>query len=261
MTEAAADPRPKLLTFAPMVDSETTRLLLRYYGVDHVEKDHLFLWVSLLAKLHGGGAAIPLLYGGGLAINGPGPIAAHFDALLPPERRLTPPDGPLAAQVKADWDTFNGGTAADTAVFAYFHLLPAKKLMVPIFAAPVPGGEKMLTPLVYPLLAFVIGRLLKLSPEAAAQAQANIRGAFDATAKRIADGRLYLCGDRLTLGDIALAAAAAPLLQPPGYGTIMPPPEAMPAPLPSFVAELRAHPTGKFVERLYTEGFGQAQNR
>ena len=42
-----------------------------------------------------------------------------FRALLPPERRLVPPDGPLAAQVKADWDTYNGGTAADTAVFAY----------------------------------------------------------------------------------------------------------------------------------------------
>src|SRR3569623_1443799 len=104
-----------------MVNSETARLLLHHYGVDYAEKDHLFLWVSLLSKLHGGTANIPLLYGPGLAITGPADIAAHFDAQLPPERRLSPPDEPLASEVKADWATYNGGTAADTAVFAYFH--------------------------------------------------------------------------------------------------------------------------------------------
>src|SRR4051812_40933887 len=128
MTAAGASVQPlTLLTFAPMVDSETTRLLLHHYGVDYVEKDHLFLWVSLLAKLHGGGAAIPLLYGGGLAINGPGPIAAHFDALLPPERRLSPPDGPLAAQVKADWGTYNGGPPPGTGGFSFFFPPPGEK--------------------------------------------------------------------------------------------------------------------------------------
>src|SRR3569623_3829841 len=199
-----------------MVDSETARLLLNHYGVAYVEKDHLFAWVSLLSKLHGGTANIPLLYGSGLALTGPAEISGHFDPLLPPERRLSPPDDPLASEVRADWATFNGGMGADTAVFAYYHLLPAKKLMAPIFAAPVPALEKLATPLVYPMLASLFTTLLVLSPERAAQAPANIRAAFDATDKRIADGRLYLCGDRLTLGDIALAASRAPLLQPQG---------------------------------------------
>jgi glutathione S-transferase len=252
--------RPKLLTFAPMVDSETARLLLHYYGVHYQETDHLFFWVSVLTWFHGGHGQIPLLHGCGLALTGPAAIAQHFDALLPPERRLVPPDGPLAAQVKADWDTYNGGTGADTAVFAYHHLLPAKELMRPVFAAPVPDGEKTMTPFFYPFLAFLFRLLLRLSPERACQAQANIRATFDATAARIADGRLYLCGDRLTLGDIALAAASAPLLQPEGYGATMPAPETMPPALRDFVAELRAHPTGKFVQRLYAEGFGRARS-
>jgi glutathione S-transferase len=251
--------RPQLLTFAPMVDSETARLLLHHYGVHFEEKDHLFFWVSVLTWFHGGHGQIPLLHGCGLALTGPAAIAEHFDATLPPERRLVPPDGPLAAQVKADWDTYNGGTGADTAVFAYHHLLPAKQLMRPVFASPVPAGEKRATPFFYPFLALVFRLLLRLSPERAAQAQANIRATFDATAKRIADGRPYLCGDRLTLGDIALAAASAPLLQPQGYGAEMPAPETMPPVLADFVAELRAHPTGAFVRRLYAEGFAKAR--
>lgn len=253
-----SDARPKLLTFAPMVDSETSRLLLRHYGVDYEEKDHLFGWVSVLTWFHGGYGQVPLLYGGGLHLTGPWKVVEHFDATLPPERRLTPLDGPLAAQAKADWDTYNGGMGADTAIFAYHHLLPDKALMKPVFAAPVPPGEKSITPFFYPFLAWQFRLLLRLSPERAAQAQAKIRASFDATAKRIADGRPYLCGDRLTLGDIALAAASAPLLQPPGYGATMPAPETMPAPLADFVVELRTHPTGAFVKRLYATGLGAA---
>jgi glutathione S-transferase len=237
-----------------MVDSETSRLLLRYYGVDYEERDRLFGWVSMLTFFHGGYGRVPLLYGAGCRLTGPWAIVEHFDPALPPDRRLAPADGPLAAQVKADWDMFNGQIGADTAVFAYFHLLPRRDLMAPVFAAPVPPGEARLTPTVYPLLAGLFRMLLRLSPERAAAAQARIRRIFDATDKRIADGRAYLCGDRLTLGDIALAAASAPLLLPDGYGAKMPPVEAMPAPVPEFIAELRARPTGGFVQRLYDRG-------
>jgi glutathione S-transferase len=254
----SAPARPKLLTFAPMVDSETSRLLLHHYNVAYEERDHLFGWVSVLTFFHGGYGRVPLLYGAGCRLTGPWAIVQNFDLALPPERRLAPADGPLAAQVKADWDSYNGQIGADTAVFAYFHLLPARDLMSPIFAAPVPPGEARITPTVYPLLAGLFRMLLRLSPERAAAAQARIRSIFDATDKRVADGRLYLCGDRLTLGDIALAAASAPLLLPDGYCAKMPPVEAMPAPVADFIAELRARPTGKFVQRLYAEGFAAA---
>jgi glutathione S-transferase len=258
-----ADPtvgaKPVFLTFAPMVDSETSRLLLHHHGVDYEERDRLLPWVMLLALLHGGSGKVPLLYGGGIRLTGPWAIAQHFDAALPPDQRLIPPDGPLAAQVKADWDMFNGGMGADTAVFAYFHLLPERSLMSPIFAAPLPPLEARLEPAFYPLLAALIRWFLNVSPQAAAAAAGHIRAAFEATDKRVADGRLYLCGDRLTIGDIALAAAAAPLLLPPGYGAEMPPLDKMPAPVADLIEELRGHPTGRFVARLYAEGFAAAR--
>jgi glutathione S-transferase len=248
-----------LLTFAPMVDSETSRLLLAHYRVDYAERDHLFGWASLLTLLHGGYGQVPLLYGRGLRVTGPWGIVGHFDASAPPERKLIPDDPALAASAKADWERFNGEIGADAAVFAYFHLLPQRALMVPIFAAPVPPTEARLTPFFYPLLSGLFRLLLRLSAPRAEQAQCRIRALFDETGDRIADGRPYLCGERITLGDIALAAASAPLLLPAGYGATMPAREAMPAPLADFADELRAHPTGRFVARLYATGLAAAR--
>lgn len=255
MADRPDAPPPTLLTFAPMVDSECSRLLLRYYGVGYRESDHLFGWVSVLTLFHGGYGQVPLLYRRGLRVTGPRAIAERLDADLPPARRLIPAKGPLATEVEAHWQTYNGGIGADAAVFAYHHLLPARQVMQPIFAAPVPRFQAKLLPVVYPLLRGLLALLLRLSATRAADALGRIRATFDKTDALIADGRLYLAGDRLTLADIGLASASAPLLLPPGYGAKMPAPEEMPEPLRAAVAELRARPTGAFVKRLYAEGF------
>jgi glutathione S-transferase len=244
-----------MLTFQPMIDSETTRLVARYHGIDVTERDHLLVSALVRTRFHGGDGHVPLLFGKGFALTGPYPIAQHFDAALPAARRLIPTEQPLAAEVAADWQSYNGGMGTDVAVFAYHHLLPERALMQPIFAAPVPWLEARLLPLTYPILRAVITFGLKLSAERAAAAAVRIRASFDATDRRVADGRTYLAGDRLTIADIALCAAAAPLLLPRGYGALMPSLEAMPATLRTLMEELRARPTAAFVQRLYDHGF------
>ena len=252
---------PVLVTFAPMVDSETSRLLLLHYAVDYEERDHLFGWASIVALVHGGTGNIPLLYGDGARLTGPRAIAEHYDANLPEERRLIPAPGTLRDEVEADWASFNGGIGSWAAKFAYFHLLPRKDLLAPIFAEPVPAVESWLTPAVYGLLRKMFTTLLKLSPEGAAEAEASIRATYAATDKRVADGRRFLNGDRLTLADIGLAGASAPLLLPPNYGAKMPALEAMPAPVAQLTRDLRATPTGAFVKRLYEDGFAAAAEK
>lgn len=249
------EPLTKVLTFAPMVDSETVRLLLRHYHLAYVEEDHLFGWASLLTLFHGGNGKIPLVCGGDVTVTGPLPLAQHFDATLAEEAKLIPTVSPLAQKVTTDWIAYNTGLGTDVAVFAYFHLMPQRKLMQPIFAEPVPPGERRALPWAYPMLNFLFKVGLGLSPQHAENAATGIRRVFDDTDRRIGDSRRYLCGDRLTLGDIALAAAAAPLLLPAGYGAKMPPVDAMPAPMKLLIHELREHPTAAFVDRLYAEDF------
>ena len=241
---------PRLLTFAPMIDSETTRLLCRWYGIGFVETDHLFGWVSFLTLLHGGYGRVPLLYGRGLRLSGPRPVVDGFDPLARPDRRLLL-TGTRAGGVEADWASYNGPLAIDVAVFAYFHLLADRSLMTPVFAGPVPATEARLTPHVYPVLRGLFRLLLQLKPDRAAAAGDRIRTVFGAMDRRLADGRTFLCGERLTLGDIAFAGATAPLLQPAGYGARMPPVAAMPSAMKMMIDFLQGHAAADYVSRVY----------
>ncbi|MBV8686829.1 MAG: hypothetical protein JOZ90_10660 [Alphaproteobacteria bacterium] len=248
-----------LLTFAPMVDSECSRLLLAHYRVDYVERDHLLESSAMLTLFHGGYGRVPLLYGSGVSLTSPRRIAEHFEPLQPPARRLIPEEGPLRDDMEAAWRRYNDDMGADTAAFAYHYLLPRRALMEPIFTAPLPGGGKKLPPWRYPMMKGMLQMLLRLGPERAQKAHDRIRTIFDETGKRIADGRPYVCGDRLTLADAGLASAAAPLLLPRGYGARMPALDEVPEPLRSAMAALRAHPVAGFVQRLYDTAFGRTR--
>ena len=260
MTSANRSP-VTMITFAPTLDSEQARLLLAYHGVPCRERDHLIPFVFLPAWVHSGGIKVPVVYGKGVTAVGPRPLAEHYDALVPAEHRLVPVEAPLARQFEADWQLYNGTMSTGTAIFAYYHLLPERKLMAPVFAAPTSWLERLIMPLFYPAMRALIAAKLKLGPEAAEVARGQILASFAATDARVADGRRYLNGDRMTLGDIALAAAAAPLLLPPGYGTPMPALEQMPPAMRTLMDELRARPTAAFVRRFYAEGLAAARAR
>ena len=242
----------RMLTFAPTLDSETARLACRWYGVDYEEEDHLFGWSSLLVIAKGGKGANPLLYGKGERINGSRGIVARFDPEAPTGRRLLG-TGPEAECVAADWQAYNVRMGKEIAVFAYAHLLPERALMTPILAAPLPEAEARLLPRLYLALRWLFTKLLGLSPERASLAGERIGQAFAATDRRLADGRRFLRGDRLTAGDLAFAGAAASLLQPAGFVTVMPPVAAVPGPLRDTIEALQRHPAARLVERVYAE--------
>ncbi|HEX8528153.1 hypothetical protein [Allosphingosinicella sp.] len=259
MTSPAHRDKVTLLTFAPTLDSEQARLLLSYYGISYRERNHLPPFFAIASKLHGGTGDVPLVYGRGANVTGPRPIAEHYDAKCPPELRLIPTEPPLAAQFEADWQLYNGSLGSGTAIYAYYHLLPQRKLMAPIFAAPVSFLERLIMPIFYSVMRGLLNSALKLSPEAAEAGQAKVLDVFAQTDKRVADGRLYLNGDRMTLGDVALAGCAAPLLLPTGFGAKLPALEQMPEPMRSLMKELRARPTAQFVQRFYSEGLPAAR--
>lgn len=245
-----------LLTFAPMIDSEMARLLLAHYGVQYREHDHLVSIASLIATLRSGKPTLPLLTGPGTSVATPRAMADWGDAKSPESLRLVPIDPALAQTVAQDWATYNGGMGAAVAIYAYYHLLPHRDVLLPMFVKPLPTVEALLLRIGYPLMRWLFTQKLKLTPEGAAKAADNMIVLFDQTDKRIADGRPYLCGDRLTLGDFALASTTAPLLMPPGNQTGMPPADTLPEPVRTRCLELRQHPTAAFVDRFYREQRG-----
>ena len=246
-----------MITFAPMVDSELCRFVLKHYGTAYRERPHTFGWGSLLALPRCFTPQVPALYGGGLRLAGPRRFVEHFDQSCPVGQMLLPSQRPLRIQVENDWDTYNGQLAAHSPVVAYFHLLPHREIMIEPFFRGVPKTEASVFRGAYPFLRGVLTILLQLSEPKAKDALARIRMIFDMTDARISDGRPYLAGDRLTLGDLALAAASAPLLLPRGYGAPIPPLESVPPAYAAIVEEMRQHPTAAFVQRIYDRHRGR----
>jgi len=242
-------PRPRLLTFAPMIDSELSRLVLRYHAIEFDEQDHIFGWASLLTLLYGGYGRIPILMAGGPALSGSQAIAEHFDRISEPGRRLFPTDQPAMLRVEADFALFNGSLGGDVAALCYFHMLPQRSAMIELFGRPLPPAEKALVPALYPSLQWLFGTLLRLKAERMEDVVTRVRMVFDLVEERSA--RPFLVGDRLTMSDLSFAASAAPLIIPPGYTAPVPTFAMMPSALQNISAELQAHPAAARVRAVY----------
>jgi glutathione S-transferase len=240
-----------MLTFGPMIDSELSRFLLWNYRIPFQEKRHIFGWSSVLTFLHGGYGRIPVIYGDGLALTAPRSLVDHFEPLCPEDRILIPGHEPLRANVEADWETFNGELATHTARVAYFHLLPHRDIMIEPFTRGIPAWEARLTPALYPALSALFGLLLRLKPEVVADSFRQALRIVEAVDDRVADGRRFLWGDRLTLSDISFATALAPFLLPPGYAAPIPDLPQMPPAMQEIVTSFRQRPSGELVTRIY----------
>jgi glutathione S-transferase len=117
----------------------------------------------------------------------------------------------------------------------------------------VPGWQRRALPVVYPVAARTIDRVLDVSPETATRSEAVVRTVFEEVAERLGGGRPYLCGEHFTAADLTFAALAASVLMPPEYGVPLPQPEELPGPMAATVRELRVHPAGAHALAMFRE--------
>jgi|SRR5271169_4154264 len=244
---------PVLITFPPSLDSETSRFLVEHYGIKSSERRHTLIFSFFVTLWHGYTPIFPLLYSDSFRLVGPRPIVDHFDPLSPPELKLLPTDPNDLRQVESDWTQFNGTLAFATAKFAYYYLLPHRDLMIRPLTEGVPDFERKAVERAYPIFAGLLRLLLQLSLSTAQQSVAQVRNIFDSVDARLADGRKFLAGERLTLSDLAFAVAAAPVVLPSGYGGPIPSFDEMPSEVQAVVTEMRGHRAGAFALRIYDE--------
>jgi glutathione S-transferase len=177
----------------------------------------------------------------------------YFDPQSAPELRLLATDQNELHAVDSDWITFNTTLAFATASFAYYYLLPHRELMIRPLTEGVPAIEQRAVEEAYPIFAGLLRLLMRLNLDKAQKSVAQVRTIFESVDARLADGRQFLLGGRLTLSDLAFSVAAAPFVLPEAYGGPIPRFEEMPSEVQAVVQEMRSHPAGAFALRIYNE--------
>jgi len=223
---------------------EKARWALDRAGVRYRERPHLQLIHWLAVRRAGGGRTAPVLVCGDRVLADSAEIVAEADTRAPDARRLYPDDPAAADEVRELEREFDERLGPQGRLWMYDALRGRRDIAIAYACTGVPAWERRVLPVAYPLVTRVIDRYLRITPDAVARSEAEVRGIFDAVAERLADGRPYLCGDRFTAADLTFAALAAAVLMPPEYGVPLPQPDELPEPMAAVVRELRAHPAG-----------------
>jgi glutathione S-transferase len=246
----------RLLTIPISHFCEKARWALDRAGIEYVEQPHVQLVHIFAARLAGGGRTVPVLVTDQGDVLADSTIILRWtDTQVAPEQRLYP-EGDLGAGAASLETWLDDGLGPDGRLWMYHETLPVVDELEQWALAGVPPWERRLFRLSRPVVGVAIRRYLGVDEAGASAALERIRSVFDSIAERLTDGRRFLLGDCFTAADLTFAALAAPMLLPVGYGSPLPPPEAMPDALASEVRRLRAHPAGKFADRLYAEQRG-----
>lgn len=253
MTETA-----RLITLLPSADVDLARWLLARWGVPFREEPHAPVFHILALRCAGAGRMdSPLFLCGSDRFAGVDALVAGLDHRAPEPARVLPDpdrDPDLHAEVMALQHDLRWEMGMGTVRWAYHHFLRDRALVWDSFATGVPAWERLA--LRAGAYAPVRGRLiaaLGLSDAVAADALETVRAGFDKVEARLADGRRYLCGDRLTLADLAFATSGGPMVLACGYGGHLPPLDACPPDIRAVITDLRDRPAGRFIQRLYDE--------
>jgi glutathione S-transferase len=232
---------------------EKARWALDRAGVAYVEQRHLQFIHILAARRAGGGRTVPVLVTAtGEVLPESADILRWADGQVAPERRLYP-DGEPGAQAAALEAWLDEGFGPDGRLWMYHETLPVVREVRRWALAGIPSWERRVFSVAGRLVEPSIRRYLAIDAAAATAALERVGSVFDDIAARLSDGRPFLLGDRFTAADLTFAALAAPMLLPAGYGSPLPPPEAMPEALAVEVRRLRAHPAGAYAARMYDE--------
>jgi glutathione S-transferase len=232
---------------------EKARWALDRAGVEYVEQPHLQLIHVFAARFAGGGRTVPVFVTDTDEVLADSTdILRWSDTRVAPERRLYPA-GDIGADAAGLEAWLDEGFGPDGRLWIYHETLPLINEMGRWATVGVPRWERGVFRVGGPAIDRAIRRFLGVDADAAAMALDRVGRVFDEIAGRLSDGRRFLLGDRFTAGDLTFASLAAPMLLPSGYGSPLPPPEAMPPAMAREVRRLRAHPAGQFADRLYGE--------
>jgi glutathione S-transferase len=239
----------RLITIPVSHYSEKVRWALDYLQIPFQELPHMPPFHSRATKKYGG-TSVPVLVTDLNVATDSTDILRYLDALYP--EKLYPTQPELQALSMELETLFNLKLGVHTRRWGYSHAL-TPQLIYPRWTLGIPIWEKLLFPVIFPMVRSKVRDLLDLTATSAAESYREIEIVFDRVNEILSDGRKYLLGDRFSAIDITFAALAAPIIQPPEHHISPSPLELLPTQMQTDIRKCLATPAGKFGLRLYRE--------
>jgi glutathione S-transferase len=231
---------------------EKARWALERARIAYREEPHVQGLHRLYARRAGGGSTVPVLVTPDGAIGESMQILEWVDARLEPESRLAGA-GSDADEISSVCRRLDERLGPSGRRLIYVRMFEQRELMLRFNNQGVPRWEDRALRAGLPLAQRFVERALQITPGVEVGDEALVWEEFDWIAALLADGRPFLLGDRFSAADLTFAALAAPIVLPPHYGVVLPPPESLDGPTQRLVARGREHPAGAFALRMVAE--------
>lgn len=200
-----------------------------------------------------GGQTVPVLITETAILRNSDEILNYVNAIAPDELKLYPIEAAQRQQVDELVTIFDSILAPAVRLWAYSYIMSQADLVEPLWCQNVPWFERLLFPVVFPWMRANVFQMYKISDESIVAAHESIGQIFAQVGSLLADGRLYLVGDRFSAADLAFATLAAAVVLPSGYGVKLPELSQLPDRMANSIQQFQATLAGKFVFRLYQE--------
>jgi len=234
---------------------EIARWILDLNSVAYFDQQHMpFFGKHAIGKLvnklgYGNG---PVLIMTDTLIYGVDSVVRYFEERCAPALQMIPRDDSLVPAM--NWYRLCT-TELDEQTNKYMlgRLLEDGRAFRAVLGQRAPLIERMAWTILFPLLRRWLVNDLRLDANAPEERFSRIQKIFTAASQQLSDGRRYLCGDRITIADLALASAGAPLVLPEEFGGAIPGMRQISQAYRSNVIPLRQTLAGQFIIRLYQQ--------
>ena len=240
----------RLITIPVSHYCEKVRWALDYLKLPYVEEPHMPPFHRFLTTKFGGKSAPVLITKDGNVTDSTD-ILKYLDSIVVSDSKIYSTNPEQRQQIEELEEFFDEELATATRQWGYFNVIDRKKIIQDKWCQGVPFIEKLLFPVVYPLMRSVVKKKYHVNAESAAQAYEQIKSIFVKVSSLLADGRNYLVGDKMSAADISFASLAAPILQPPQHPSNSSGLQQLPAKMLSEIKTIQETTAGQFALSLY----------
>jgi glutathione S-transferase len=242
----------RLITIPVSHYCEKVRWALTRLQIPFVEERHMPPF-HRLATRKVGGESVPVLVMESHALIDSAEILKYLDLIAPAELKLYPNDLTERQQVEDLVKLFDSVLAPAVRQWFYFYAFSQARIIQPLWCEGVPWYERIFFPLVFRRMRSIVFEMYNINAESAKAAHQCICQIFETVENLLADGQIYLVGERFSAADLTFATLAAAVVLPDNYGVKPPVLSNLPSALAANIEVFRETIVGKLVLNLYSE--------